>query len=188
VNDLGRWQRVTGEERVEVVPFERPSACSTLQPLVPDPHDLVAIFLKPPNVPRDGRQQYRSPGVCGAQSPVSRGVGRGENPQAATSRPRDSNFVRKPIRSTTGEYGRLPRSRPIVPDRKRCPFDLIEPPIVIEHRDHHPVMTQAGDDRNGLTESRFTDFPRGTPVSRTHSGVIARRLVLECRAQRPPST
>jgi hypothetical protein len=47
VNDLGRWQRVTDEERVEVVPFERPSACSTFQPLVPDPHDLIAIFLNP---------------------------------------------------------------------------------------------------------------------------------------------
>jgi hypothetical protein len=46
VNDPGRWQRVTGEERVEVVPFERPSACSTFQPLVPDPHDLVAILLR----------------------------------------------------------------------------------------------------------------------------------------------
>ena len=45
VNDPGRWQWVPGEERVEVSPCEQPSSRSTFQPLVPDPHDLVAILL-----------------------------------------------------------------------------------------------------------------------------------------------
>src|SRR5258708_2264739 len=45
VDDPGRWQRMTGEERVEVGPYEQPSSRSTFQPLAPYLHDLVAIFL-----------------------------------------------------------------------------------------------------------------------------------------------
>jgi len=45
VDDPGRWQRMMGEERVEVSPDEQPSSRSTFQPLAPYLHDLVAIFL-----------------------------------------------------------------------------------------------------------------------------------------------
>src|SRR5215471_11364880 len=53
VDDPGRWQRMTGEERSEFVPKELRSSRSPFQPLVPDPHDLVAILLYSANIPRD---------------------------------------------------------------------------------------------------------------------------------------
>jgi hypothetical protein len=53
VSDPGRWQWVPGKERVEFVPEELLSSRSPFQPLVPSPHDLEAICLEPPNIPRD---------------------------------------------------------------------------------------------------------------------------------------
>ena len=53
VSDPGRWQWVPGQERVEFVPEELLSSRSPFQPLVPSPHDLEAICLEPPNIPRD---------------------------------------------------------------------------------------------------------------------------------------
>jgi hypothetical protein len=44
---------MTGEERFEVSPYEHPASRSTFQPLVPDPLNLIAILLDPPNVSRD---------------------------------------------------------------------------------------------------------------------------------------
>jgi len=45
VDDPGQWQRMAGEERVEYGPCEQLPSRSTFHPLVPDPLDLVAIFL-----------------------------------------------------------------------------------------------------------------------------------------------
>ena len=45
VDDPGRRQRVSVEKRVETSPCEPLPPRSSLQPLVPCPHDLVAILL-----------------------------------------------------------------------------------------------------------------------------------------------
>jgi hypothetical protein len=45
VDDPGRWQWIAGAERVEACPCEQLPSRSTFHPLVPDPLDLVAIFL-----------------------------------------------------------------------------------------------------------------------------------------------
>jgi hypothetical protein len=67
---------MTGEERGEVSPYEQPSSRSTFQPFVPYLHDLVAIFLYSPIVPRDAivglvtLEYRRQPGVLFACRPM----------------------------------------------------------------------------------------------------------------------
>ena len=53
MHDPGPWQWVAGEECVEANPCEPLRACASLQPLAPRLHDLLAILLQPPEVPRD---------------------------------------------------------------------------------------------------------------------------------------